>query len=128
MPRIRLFCAGTSRFKVWEGEQGFCVKAVRKPVDSFFLQSVLKTLPDNRSPGKNIRTKAFWSSSQNADNNNNAWNQNFDNGNQNNNNKNNNNNVRAIRAFTQKQSVESNTLSALTVLKCSILEQSFFTN
>ncbi len=39
-----------------------------------------------------------WSSSQNADNANNAWNQNFDDGNQNtNNNKNNTNRVRAVR-------------------------------
>jgi len=39
----------------------------------------------------------YWSSSEND--NNNAWNQNFDNGNQNNNNKDNNLRVRVVRAF-----------------------------
>ena len=42
---------------------------------------------------------SYWSSTEN--NNNNAWNQNFNNGNQNNNNKNNTNYVRAIRDFKQ---------------------------
>ena len=41
-----------------------------------------------------------WSSSQNADNANNAWNQNFDDGNQNSN-KNNTNRVRAVRDSEQ---------------------------
>jgi hypothetical protein len=41
----------------------------------------------------------YWSSTEND--NNNAWNQNFNNGNQNNNNKNNTNYVRAIRGFKQ---------------------------
>lgn len=43
----------------------------------------------------------YWSSSEND--NNNAWNQNFNNGNQNNDNKNNTNYVRAVRGFKQKQ-------------------------
>jgi len=43
----------------------------------------------------------YWSSSEND--NNNAWNQNFNNGNQNNDNKNNTNRVRAVRGFKQKQ-------------------------
>jgi len=41
----------------------------------------------------------YWSSSENNDNN--AWNQNFNNGNQNNDNKNNNNRVRCVRDFKQ---------------------------
>ncbi len=41
----------------------------------------------------------YWSSTEND--NNNAWNQNFNNGNQNNNNQNNTNYVRAIRGFKQ---------------------------
>jgi hypothetical protein len=39
----------------------------------------------------------YWSSSPIANNNNNAWNVNFNNGNVNNNNKNNNNHVRLVR-------------------------------
>ena len=39
----------------------------------------------------------FWSSSEQSDNADNAWNVNFNNGNVNNNNKNNNNNVRCLR-------------------------------
>ncbi len=42
-------------------------------------------------------TDNYWSSSENDDNN--AWNQNFNNGNQNNNNKNNTNYVRPVRGF-----------------------------
>ena len=41
----------------------------------------------------------YWSSTEND--NNNAWNQNFNNGNQNNNNKDNNKRVRAVRGFEQ---------------------------
>jgi RNA-directed DNA polymerase len=43
----------------------------------------------------------YWSSSENENNTNNAWNQNFNNGNQNNNNKDNNNYVRCVRDFKQ---------------------------
>lgn len=46
-------------------------------------------------------TGNFWSSSQNSNNYNNAWNVNFNNGNVNNNNKNNNNNVLVVRDFMQ---------------------------
>jgi len=42
-------------------------------------------------------TDNYWSSSENDDNN--AWNQNFNNGNQNNDNKNNTNYVRPVRGF-----------------------------
>ena len=41
---------------------------------------------------------AFWSSSPNVGNSNNAWNVNFNNGNVNNNNRDNNNHVRLVRA------------------------------
>jgi squalene cyclase len=88
---------------VQEREQGFCVKAVREPAGCIIPQPVQIFLLGGRPMEKNIRTIIDWSSSQN--NNNNAWNQNFDNGNQNNNNKNNTNNVRAIRGFTQKRRV-----------------------
>jgi hypothetical protein len=111
---IKLPCAGFSRVEaalvatVRESEQGFCVKAVRKPIgcndEPMFTQpqSVLESLLGIRLAGQNICTKRNWSSSEN--NNNNAWNQSFSTGSQNNNNKNNSNYVRAIRGFTQKQS------------------------
>ena len=101
MLRIKPIYARFSCVTVQEREQGFCVKAVRKPVGCLLFRSVWKSLSGNRSSGQDIRTIIEWSSSQN--NNNNAWNQNFNNGNQNNNNKNNTNSVRAIRGFTQKQ-------------------------
>jgi hypothetical protein len=89
MCRVKPSCAGFSRVKVWESEQGFCVKAVRKPAGCFLPQPVWESLSGVRPLGQNIRTIIDWSSSQN--NINNAWNQNFNNGNQNNNNKNNTN-------------------------------------
>lgn len=46
-----------------------------------------------------IQAAIVWSSSENQDNPNNAWNVNFDNGNVNTNNKNNGNNVRAVSAL-----------------------------
>lgn len=49
----------------------------------------------------------FWSSSQNDNNANNAWNQNFNNGNQNNNNKDNNNRVRPVRGFRRDRIVRA---------------------
>jgi len=101
MRLIRPLCAGISRVTAWESEQGFCVKAVRKPAGGVLPGPVLESPPGARPAGQYIRTVADWSSSQN--NNNNAWNQNFNNGNQNNNNKNNTNSVRAVRGFTQKQ-------------------------
>jgi len=101
MRHARSLFAGFSRVTMWESEQGFCVKAVRKPVGCYKPQPVWKFMQNIRSAWQYIRTFADWSSSQN--NNNNAWNQNFNNGNQNNNNKNNTNSVRAIRGFTQKQ-------------------------
>lgn len=45
----------------------------------------------------------YWSSSENEDKSNNAWNQNFNNGNQNNNNKDNTNYVRCARGFKQNR-------------------------
>ncbi|MSP53624.1 MAG: DUF1566 domain-containing protein, partial [Gammaproteobacteria bacterium] len=44
----------------------------------------------------------YWSSSEYAQNTNNAWNVNFNNGNQNNNNKDNQNSMRPVRGFKQK--------------------------
>ena len=99
--RVKPLRAGFSRVTVREREQGFCVKAVRKPAGSVMPLSVWQSPPGVRPVGKNIRTVADWSSSQN--NNNNAWNQNFSDGRQNNNNKNNDNNVRAVRGFTQNK-------------------------
>ena len=92
---------GFSRVTVRGSELGFCVKAVRKPIDCITPQSVRQTLFGIRRAGQNIRTIADWSSSQN--NNNNAWAQRFSDGNQNNNNKNNTLSVRAVRGFTQRQ-------------------------
>ena len=100
MRRVKPLRAGFFRVTVRESEQGFCVKAVRKP-GGIALSPVWESLSGIRPAGKNIRTVADWSSSQN--NNNNAWNQNFSDGRQNNNNKNNTNSVRAIRGFTQNQ-------------------------
>ena len=93
--------AGFSRVTALESERGFCVKAVRKPDDCILPRPVWEPSQGGRPVGRNIRTIGDWSSSQN--NNNNAWNQNFNNGNQNDNNKNNTNSVRAVRGFTQKQ-------------------------
>jgi hypothetical protein len=93
---------------VWESEQGFCVKAVRKPAGYITFLPVWESLQGVRPAGQNIRTVADWSSSQN--NNNNAWIQNFSDGRQNDNNKNNTNRVRAVRGFTQTQK-EGETLS-----------------
>jgi hypothetical protein len=101
MHRVKPLRAGFSRVTAREREQGFCVKAVRKPVGCIVPQPVQESPPGARPAGQNIRTVADWSSSQN--NNNNAWNQNFSDGRQNNNNKNNTNSVRAVRGFTQKQ-------------------------
>ena len=60
----------------------------------------------------------YWSSTEND--NNNAWNQNFNNGNQNNNNnKNNTNYVRAIRGFQQNNKRLKFTSGAFTKALCS---------
>jgi hypothetical protein len=93
--------AGISSVTALGSVQGFCVKAVRKPVELLFMPSagIGKSYPGVRRNEQYIRTFADWSSSEN--NNNNAWNQNFSDGNQNNNNKNNTNSVRAVRGFTQ---------------------------
>ena len=101
MRRVKPLRAGFSRVTVRESEQGFCVKAVRKPVGYTCFNRYWSFTSGIRSAGQNIRTIADWSSSEN--NSNNAWNQNFGNGNQNNNNKNNTNSVRAVRGFTQRQ-------------------------
>ena len=101
MLRIKSSLAGFSRVTVRESEQGFCVKAVRKPGGCNKARPVWQSVQGVRPAEQNIRTIADWSSSQN--NNNNAWNQNFGNGNRNNNNKNNENSVRAVRGFTQTQ-------------------------
>jgi len=124
MLRVKPSCAGFSRVTVRESEQGFCVKAVWKPVGCALPQPVWQSPPGARPSGQNIRTIADWSSSQN--NNNNAWNQNFNNGNQNNNNKNNTNYVRAVRGFTQKQIGEGNALSSGAVPERHILEHAPF--
>ena len=121
MLRVKSFCAGFFRVTVREREQGFCVKAVRKPVGCLLPQPVWQSLPDTRPSGHNIRTIADWSSSQY--NNNNAWNQNFNNGNQNNNNKNNTNYVRAIRGFTQNKLRRAMYLPLGLVPKQKVLEQ-----
>jgi hypothetical protein len=88
-------------------EQGFCVKAVRKPAELLFMPStgIGKTCPGARRDEQYIRTIADWSSSEN--NNNNAWKQRFSDGNQNNNNKTNTNSVRAVRGFTQNHVQEA---------------------
>jgi hypothetical protein len=84
-------------------EQGFCVKAVRKPAELLLTPSpgIEKSCPGVRRNEQYIRTFADWSSSEN--NSNNAWNQRFSDGSQNNNNNNksNTNSVRAVRDFTQ---------------------------
>ena len=59
----------------------------------------------------------YWSYTEND--NNNAWNQNFNNGNQNNNNKNNTNYVRAIRGFKQNNKRLKFTSGAFTKALCS---------
>ena len=121
---IMLFCAGFFRVTARKSEQGFCVKAVRKPVGCFIPQPVWQSPSGTRPAGQNIRTINYWSSSQN--NNNNAWNQNFNNGNRNNNNKNNTNTVRAVRGFTQNQMQKSQVLFCGTVPEFLNLEQSPF--
>ncbi len=54
-------------------------------------------VPESGSAGDFNFRGSHWSSSEREDNNNNAWNVNFNNGNVNNNNKDNNNNVRCVR-------------------------------
>jgi len=39
--RVNLPCAGISRANVWESEQGFCVKAVRKPANCNALTGIV---------------------------------------------------------------------------------------
>jgi hypothetical protein len=99
--------AGISRVTAPESEQGFCVKAVRKPVELLFMPSsgIGKSCPGVRRDEQYIRTFADWSSSEN--NSNNAWKQRFSDGNQNNNNKTNTNSVRAVRDFTQSHVQEA---------------------
>jgi hypothetical protein len=105
MPRTIRFGgnAGIPFVTALGSEQGFCVKAVRKPAEplSFLSTDIGKSCPGILRNEQYIRTFADWSSSEN--NNNNAWNQRFSDGNQNNNNnnKNNTNSVRAVRGFTQ---------------------------
>ncbi|MDR1586440.1 MAG: hypothetical protein LBS57_03165 [Treponema sp.] len=99
--------AGIPSVTVLGSEQGFCVKAVRKPAELLLKPStgIGKSCPGIRRNEQYIRTFADWSSSEN--NNNNAWNQNFSDGNQNNNNKNNTNSVRAVRGFTQNHHLQA---------------------
>jgi hypothetical protein len=98
--------AGISFVTALESEQGFCVKAARKPEELLFMPSTGtgKTHPGERRDERYIRTIADWSSSEN--NTNNAWDQRFSDGNQNNNNKTNTNSVRAVRGFTQNYAQE----------------------
>jgi hypothetical protein len=93
--------AGISSVTALESEQGFCVKAMRKPAELRLTPSfgIGKSCPGARRDEQYIRIFADWSSSEN--NSNNAWKQRFSDGNQNNNNKTNTNSVRAVRDFTQ---------------------------
>jgi len=89
-----------------------CYDLVLGGYSDWFLPSKdeLNQLWINRVAVGGFANAYYWSSTEN--NNNNAWNQNFDNGNQNNNNKNNTNYVRAVRDF--KQTIFSENLSVYT--------------
>ena len=52
---VKPLLAGFFRVTARESEQGFCVKASRKPVGCILAQPVLQSLPGDRSARLNIR-------------------------------------------------------------------------